>query len=128
MRPKRRDGRESSMILIVAEVDVDSYPKVLTSCNGSDTLCNMKTNTYLSALIERQAAEGWSDRQMAREIGCGHVTWYRVRIGARVMGRKTLMRIMARFPEYNDLAVLFLRSGVAESNISDPDCSNRSAA
>lgn len=104
------------MIVMVAVARSDSYPKVLHNRNIYVTLCSMKTNTYLTALIERQQAEGWSDRQMAREVGIGHVTWYRIRLGETTMGRRSLSRLMARFPEYNDLALLFLRSSAAQSN------------
>lgn len=88
----------------------------------------MKTNTYLTTLIERQQSEGWSDRRMAREAGIGHITWYRLRMGERQMGRRTLMRLMARFPEYNDLVLCFLRADVSESVENDASRDNRSAA
>lgn len=76
----------------------------------------MKRNTYLDALIARQLNEGWSDREMARQLGIGKSTWSRLRHRERGLGQKVLRRAMVRFPEYNDRALLFLLRGVSEGD------------
>lgn len=68
----------------------------------------MKTNTYLNRLIERQRAEGWSDREMGRQLGLGSTTWYRIKRGQRGITVHFLRHAMERFPEYNTIALFYL--------------------
>lgn len=79
----------------------------------------MNTPTYVAKLIERQEIEGWSDREMARQIGVGNATWFRVRTGSRGMGVYVLQRCMARFPEYDADALFFLRQHASVSSTID---------
>lgn len=79
---------------------------VLTVGGNSVTVGSMKKNTYLSTLIERQESEGWSDREMARQLGVGKSTWSRIRSGERGIGTSVLRRAMSRFPEYNGIFLL----------------------
>lgn len=75
------------------------------------------SNTYLTTLIERQQFEGWSDREMARQLGVGKSTWSRIKRGERGIGPSVLRRTMMRFPEYNHLALLFLLQNAPERGI-----------
>lgn len=68
----------------------------------------MNTNTYLSTLIERQQAEGWSDREMGRQLKIGQTSWPYVKSGKRRMTLYFLRKAMERFPEYNAIALTFL--------------------
>lgn len=79
----------------------------------------MKAQTYLQTLIERQNREGWSDREMARQLMIGNSTWSRIKSGERGMGLSVLQRAMRRFPEYNTIAWFFLDSNVSERNNRD---------
>lgn len=79
----------------------------------------MKTlprNHYLDKLLERQRHEGWSDREMSRQSGVGVATWHRLKHGERQLSLPVLQKLMARFPEYNALALLFLSSDVPDGN------------
>ncbi len=63
----------------------------------------MNTRALVEALVERQSHEGWSDREMGRQLGVDHTTWRRVRLGERGAGVLFLRRATARFPEYTGL-------------------------
>lgn len=79
----------------------------------------MKTlprNHYLDKLFERQHREGWSDREMSRQSGIGVATWHRLKHGERALSLPVLQKLMARFPEYNAVALLFLSSDVPVEN------------
>ena len=76
----------------------------------------MNTNTYLTTLIRRQDYERWSNREMARQLNVSSATWQRIRRGERGIGPQVLRRAMARFPEYNHLAILFLLGNAPDSN------------
>lgn len=78
----------------------------------------MNTNTYLDRLKKRQGDEGWSDREMARQVGVSPATWTRIKRGERGMGIDVLQMAMRRFPEYDTDALLFLRSDVSNCNTS----------
>lgn len=79
-------------------------------------LSYMKTQRYVTTLIQRQSSEGWSDREMARQLGVHATTWHLIRHGQRGLGLSVLRRAMTRFPEYNGLAMLVLLSGVSVAN------------
>lgn len=81
----------------------------------------MKNNTYLTTLKNRQATEGWSDREMGRQLGVGETTWYRIKRGDRGMGIEVLTKAMHRFPEYNANALLFLSENAPNRKHSAPN-------
>ena len=85
------------------------------------TLRSMNTNTYLTTLMRRQDHEQWSNREMARQLRVSPATWQRIRHGERGLGSRVLRRTMARFPEYNHLAILFLLENAPDGN---DDCSD----
>lgn len=73
----------------------------------------------MDALIEtlrhRQLAETWSDREMAQRLGIGHATWWRAYTGRYQLSARSLLRIMAAFPEYRELAGIALSAVVSDS-------------
>ena len=71
----------------------------------------MNGNTLVDTLRERQAREGWSYRDVGRELGLDHMIWYRISRGQQEMTLQFLRHLLARFPEYLPQAFLFLQSG-----------------
>lgn len=80
----------------------------------------MNTERLVAELIERQAREGWSDREMGRQLRIDHTTWRGIRIGRHRPGTLALSRILERFPEY--LPLLFVPVDVSHSH--HPDLSS----
>lgn len=66
----------------------------------------MNTEALVTALIERQEREGWSDREMSRQLNVSHVTWRSVRIGRHGPGVMFIGRCSERFPELMPLLLL----------------------
>lgn len=87
----------------------------------------MRDNIYLAKLIERQTREDWSDREMARQLRVSAATWNRIRRGERGIGVDVLACAMARFPEYNAVALLFLSANAPDGNIPAPVSNGRAA-
>lgn len=79
----------------------------------------MRLKMYVDRLSERQAREGWSHRRMAEEIGVHHTTWFGILRGRHDPGMIFMRRAMARFPEYNAVALFCLQSDVSHDHISD---------
>lgn len=86
---------------------------VLTSGSVGATIGSMNNTTYLAKLIQRQLDEGWSDREMARQLKVGNATWCRIKSGSRGMGVSFLRCAMQRFPEYDADALFFLRENAS---------------
>ena len=76
----------------------------------------MNTNSYVTKLIAHQEAAGWSDREMARQLGIGATTWWRVKNGERALSIYVLQQAMRAFPEYSADALLFLAGNVSNSD------------
>lgn len=74
----------------------------------------MNTDSIVTALRERQTREGWSYRDVAREVGIHHTTWYFISRGDAKPGMTFVKRVLARFPEFTPL--LFLPAGVSHSH------------
>jgi hypothetical protein len=72
-------------------------------------------DTLIETLRHRQLAETWSDREMAQRLGIGHVTWWRAYTGKYQLSARSLLRIMAGFPEYHGLAAAALSAVVSDS-------------
>lgn len=72
--------------------------------------------TLLTALWKRQDDEGWSDRQLADELGINHSTLSLIRHGQRGVGAKVISRIITRFPEYTHLALFFLQQDASDTS------------
>lgn len=87
----------------------------------------MKANKLVAILKDRQAAEGWSDREMARQLSVSNGTWSGIRRGRHGPGVVFIQRVMERFPEYQLDALLFLQSKVIESNNDVSNTNGRAA-
>lgn len=73
-------------------------------------------NPLISALMERQCREGWSNGRMAGEIGTSRENWRFLKAGRHQPGMRTIKAIVARFPEYSHLALFFLLPSVTVDN------------
>lgn len=68
------------------------------------------------ALSERQRVEGWTDEELAREIGISRAYLSLARSGRKPATLNMLRKILRRFPEYTTLAFSFLTSEVTHSD------------
>ena len=74
----------------------------------------MNREAVVEALKEIRDRAGWSDAELARQVGVSRVTWYYILIGRQRPGATFLERAVARFPELRDL--LFLPADVTEGD------------
>ncbi len=73
----------------------------------------------IAELIDRQEREGWSEREMARQLGISEASWHRIRSGTRGMGTSVIRRVLFRFPEFTHLAIaFFLEADASPSDVS----------
>lgn len=84
-----------------------------------ETIGIMTQPNLIQALEQRQRDEGMTDQQFASEIGVSRQMWGLMRSGDRMPGRKTLGRIIERFPEYTSLAAFFALDIDTNMHISD---------
>lgn len=59
-------------------------------------------------LRERQAAEGLSDAAFARRLGLPRQTWEAAASGERVVGKRTLAKVIRTYPELTAAAIAYL--------------------
>lgn len=85
----------------------------------------MNTEALMTALMERQAREGWSDREMGRQLSVNHTTWRGIKIGRQRPGVSFIQRAVARFPEYQTL--LLMPTDVSMRHIQGSDTNRRAA-
>lgn len=71
---------------------------------------------FVEQLTQIQRREGWTERQMAQQLGMHHTTWYGIKRGRHNPGVRFIQNAVARFPELSGSAVLFLLSGVHQEN------------
>lgn len=64
---------------------------------------HMNTALIVEALKERQAREGWTFRDVGRELGVNYTTWYGITRGRHGPGVAFIRAVLARFPEYTPL-------------------------
>lgn len=74
----------------------------------------MNTELLVSKLKEVQSREGWSDREMGRQLKVDHTTWRSIRLGTRGAGMSFVDRALARFPEFT--TCLFVPVSVSHTN------------
>lgn len=63
-----------------------------------------------------QREHGWTDAEMASEIGITRGGWSHIRLGRRGIGRVALRRILHRFPDLGHTTLFSLVSGVTETD------------
>jgi hypothetical protein len=76
----------------------------------------MNTERLVEQLIRRQGDEGWSDREMGRQLGIAHTSWRSVKLGRHGPGVLFIQHATQRFPEY--LPLLFVPVDVSDSHTS----------
>lgn len=76
---------------------------------------HMNTALIVKALKERQVREGWTFRDVGRELGINYTTWYGITRGRHGPGVAFIRAVLARFPEYTPL--LFVPLDVHDSHV-----------
>lgn len=75
-------------------------------------MADMQDSDLVRALIALQRAQGWTDGQMAAQLGVERSMWSLVRRGKRRPGNRVLAGVDRRFPDLRPLIPLFLRQTV----------------
>ena len=89
---------------------------------------DMNSNDLIAAVIAKQRAHGWSYRDMGRELGINHTTWFYIVKGRQGLTVPVVRKILARFPELAPQAFLYLQPDAINAHVTATNPNDRDDA